>query len=774
MVATPRVTRHPVDLSSNARTVLERRYLLRDAAGEVVETPEGLLARVAEAIAAVEPTEQQAEWAQRFYDVMASLRFLPNSPTLMNAGTAQGTLAACFVLPVEDSLDSIMHTAYAAAMVQKYGGGTGFSLSHLRAEGQPIASTHGAACGPVSVLHHYDDVSRLVTQGGKREGANMAILRVDHPDIRAFIHAKDDGESAQRFNISVGVTDAFMAAVAEGGAIALVDPHSGAVVGHEDARALFEDIARSAWRTGDPGLVFLDEINRHNPTPALGAIESTNPCGEVPLLPWEACTLGSIHVARFWNADAGDLDWEGLRETVRVGVRFLDDVVEASEFPLPEIREAVRGNRKIGLGTMGFADLLIAAGIAYDSEAALTLAGRLSREIGRAADEASRALGEEKGVFPNWERSVYADTSVEPERPRYRNATRTCIAPTGTIAIIAGASSGIEPLFSLAHYRRMGDGTLLPEVSDRFIEAARAGEFDSDELRSYLAAGGHLGQRDDVPSEVRRRFATAHEVTPEWHVRMQAAFQAHTDLAVSKTVNLPREASVEDVASVYRLAHELGCKGVTVYRDGSRELQVLAHGLPSAGAAGAAGATPSMDRAAEREASMSSPTGGVAAEPHRRHLPDERRALTHKFRVGEQEGYVTVGLFDDGTPGEVFMKMAKEGSTASGLMDAVALLTSIALQYGVSLDKLADKLEHTRFEPHGLTGNPDIPVATSVLDYVFRWLRLHFGIEARGGEPIEAPSTPAPSGLLCPECGLGLDYLEGCLVCRSCGYSKCG
>jgi len=765
MVATPRVTRHSVDLSSNARTVLERRYLLRDAAGEVVETPEGLLARVAEAIAAVEPAEQQAEWAQRFYDVMASLRFLPNSPTLMNAGTAQGTLAACFVLPVDDSLDSIMHTAYAAAMVQKYGGGTGFSLSHLRAEGQPIASTHGAACGPVSVLHHYDDVSRLVTQGGKREGANMAILRVDHPDIRAFIHAKDDGESAQRFNISVGVTDAFMAAVAEGGSIALVDPHTGAVTGHEDTRALFDDIARSAWQTGDPGLVFLDEINRHNPTPALGAIESTNPCGEVPLLPWEACTLGSIHVARFWNPDAGDLDWEGLRETVRVAVRFLDDVVEASEFPLPEIREAVRGNRKIGLGTMGFADLLIAAGIAYDSEAALALAGRLSREIGRAADEASRALGEDKGVFPNWERSVYADAAVQPERPRYRNATRTCIAPTGTIAIIAGASSGIEPLFSLAHYRRMGDGTLLPEVSERFIEAARAGGFDSEELRSYLAAGGHLGQRDDVPSEVRRRFATAHEVTPEWHVRMQAAFQAHTDLAVSKTVNLPREASVEDVASVYRLAHELGCKGVTVYRDGSRELQVLAHGLPSAEAA------PSTDRAAGREASMDR---GAAAEPHRRHLPDERRALTHKFRVGEQEGYVTVGLFDDGTPGEVFMKMAKEGSTASGLMDAVALLTSIALQYGVSLDKLADKLEHTRFEPHGLTGNPDIPVATSVLDYVFRWLRLHFGIEGRGGEPIEPPSAPAPSGLLCPECGLGLDYLEGCLVCRSCGYSKCG
>ena len=758
MVATPRVTQHPVELTSNARTVLERRYLLRDGAGEVVETPEALIARVAEAIAEAEPTpELRAAWAQRFYDAMASLRFLPNSPTLMNAGTSQGTLAACFVLPVDDSLDSIMYSAHAAAMVQKFGGGTGFSLSRLRPQGAPIASTHGAACGPVSVLNHYDDVSRLVTQGGKREGANMAILRVDHPDIRDFIHAKDDGVSAQRFNISVAATDAFMAAVERGEQIALVDPHSGETVGHEDARALLEELTRSAWRTGDPGLVFIDEINRHNPTPGLGTIEATNPCGEVPLLPWEACTLGSIHVARFWDAEAGDLDWEALRETVAVGVRFLDDVVTANHFPLQEIADAVAGNRKIGLGTMGFADLLIAAGIPYDSEAALALAGRLSREIGRAADEASLALGGEKGVFPNWEGSVYSDAALHAERPRYRNATRTCIAPTGTIAILAGASSGIEPLFSLAHYRRMGDGTLLPEVSAEFAEAARAAGFASDDLLRDLAEGGRLADHPEVPVEVRRRFATAHEIAPEWHVRMQAAFQAHTDLAVSKTVNLPRTATAEDVASVFRLAHELGCKGVTIYRDGSREVQVLAHGLQPTGETAPASRVPLH-----------------AAEPYRRHLPDERRALTHKFRVGEQEGYVTVGLYEDGTPGEVFMKMAKEGSTASGLMDAVALLTSIALQYGVSVEKLADKLEHTRFEPHGLTGNPDVPIATSVLDYIFRWLRLHFGETGSGTEPLEGPIAPSMSGLTCPDCGLQLDYLEGCLVCRACGYTKCG
>ncbi len=761
MVATPPVITHPVELTENARTGLERRYLLRDDSGAVIETPEQLLARVAEAIAAVEPTEAlRAEWSQRFYDAMASLRFLPNSPTLMNAGTGRGTLAACFVLPIEDTMESIMSTAQAAAMVQKYGGGTGFSLSRLRGVGEPIATTHGSACGPLSVLQHYDDVSRLVTQGGKRDGANMAVLRVDHPDVRAFIHAKDDGISAQRFNISIGVTDEFMAAAAEHRAITLIDPRTGEARGVEDASALLDEIARSAWLTGDPGLIFLDTINRANPTPALGAIEATNPCGEVPLLPWEACTLGSIHVARFWDGARSDLDWDGLRAMVALGVRFLDDVVEANTFPLEEIAQAVRGNRKIGLGIMGFADLLIAAGIPYDSEAALALATRLSRTIGEAADAASAALGEEKGVFPNWERSIYADDRRSaPDAPlagprsapgaplagpRYRNATRTCIAPTGTIAIIAGASSGIEPLFSLAHMRRMGDGTLLTEASAAFEAAARAGGFESAELLAALAAGGRLSDRPEVPAEAKRRFVTAHEVSGEWHVRMQAAFQAHTDLAVSKTVNLPREATPEQIREVYVRAHTLGCKGVTVYRDGSRALQVLAH--PSDGRAG-------------------------AAAPYRRHLPDERPAVTHKFRVGEQEGYVTVGLFEDGTPGELFIKMAKEGSTVSGLADAVALLTSIALQYGVSIEKLADKLEHTRFEPYGTTGNPEIPLATSVLDYIFRWLRHHFGSIEAG-----APSEPATtlSGIGCPDCGVQLEYLERCLVCRSCGYSRCG
>ena len=757
MVATDGIRTQPIELSENARTVLERRYLLRDGDGTVIETPEQLFARVAAAIAAAEPeADARAIWAQRFYDEMAALRFLPNSPTLMNAGTGQGTLAACFVLPVEDTLESIMATAQATAMVQKFGGGTGFAFSRLRGAGEPIATTHGAACGPVSVLRHYDDVSRLVTQGGKREGANMGVLRVDHPDVREFIHAKDDGVSAQRFNISIGVTDEFMAAAARGDEFTLRDPRDGSPRDTVNARELLQDMARSAWRTGDPGLVFLDTINRANPTPALGEIEATNPCGEVPLLPWEACTLGSLNVGRFWDAAADDLDWPALRETARIAVRFLDDVVEVNTFPVPEIAQAVRGNRKIGLGMMGFADLLIAAGIPYESDRAIALASRLAEEISTVAGETSEALAEERGVFPNWERSVYAESGGR----RLRNATRTCIAPTGTIAIIAGASSGIEPLFSLAHYRRMGDGTLLSEVNETFEAAARDGGFHSPELTEALAAGARLRDRDDVPEEARRRFATAHEIAPAAHVRMQAAFQQHTDLAVSKTVNLPREASVEDVIEVYTLAHGSGCKGVTVYRDGSRALQVLSH---------------------DRDQTV--PSRAPRSEPYRRHLPDERRALTHKFRVGDQEGYITAGLFDDGTPGEVFIKIAKEGSTVSGLTDAVALLTSIALQYGVSLDKLADKLEQTRFEPYGPTANVDIPFATSILDYVFRWLRLHFGEQALGAPgtaPGDAPgeadagATPAASGLTCPDCGQQLDYLERCLSCRACGYTRCG
>jgi ribonucleoside-diphosphate reductase alpha chain len=780
----------PVAIPENSRVVLERRYLQKGEDGQIIETPEELFWRVAYAIA--EPEEDRDTWARRFYDSMAALEFLPNSPTLMNAGTGRGTFSACFVLPVQDSMESIMDSARATAMVQKYGGGTGFAFSRLRPRGAPIATTHGKACGPVSVLQHYDDVSRMVTQGGKRDGANMGILSVHHPDIKEFIHCKDDGVSITRFNISVAVTDEFMKAYEQDEEFKLYWPVPPAedrqVVGTLKAREVMEEIVESAWMTGDPGLVFIDTINRDNPTPHKGYLWSTNPCGEVPLLDWEACNLGSINVAKFFDEGLQEMDWERLRDTVRLTTRFLDNVVTTNHFPLPEIREAVDGNRKIGLGVMGWADLLIKRGIPYNSEDAIdfgeTLMGFISHESGRMSEE----LAEERGPYPWFEGSPRQQAGEEV----IRNATRTCIAPTGTISIIAGASSGIEPLFSLAHYRTMGDGTVLPEVSDAFQEVARKDGFWSADLMAELAGGASIHGRPDIPEHVQRLFPTAMDISETWHIRMQAAFQKGTDLAVSKTINLKNEATVDDIRSAYTLAYKTGCKGITIYRDGSRDWQVLSHKKEQA-------------EPVEPVGTGLAPSSEAPA-PKRRRLPDERPSITHKFRVGEQEGYLTVGLYDDGTPGEIFVNISREGSTVAGLMDAVALLTSVSMQYGVPLADIVRKMKNTRFEPSGMTGNKDIPTATSLLDYVYRWLDKKFGLGVNGnghsyppvavGTGPAAPDAPVvpdqpqdvgpaglaeleaqvteDSGLGCPDCGALLTYAEGCLMCRSCGYNKCG
>jgi ribonucleoside-diphosphate reductase alpha chain len=775
----------PVAIADNSRVVLERRYLQKGDDGKIIETPEELFWRVAYAIA--EPEADREAWAHRFYDVMADLDFLPNSPTLMNAGTGRGTFSACFVLPVGDSMESIMDSARATAMVQKYGGGTGFSFSKLRPKGAPIATTHGKACGPVSVLQHYDDVSRMVTQGGKRDGANMGILSVHHPDIREFIHCKDDGVSITRFNISVAVSDEFMKAYEQGTDYNLYrpseDPNQKEVVGTLNAREIMEEIVESAWKTGDPGLVFIDTINRANPTPHKGYLWSTNPCGEVPLLDWEACNLGSINVAKFWDDNRQEMDWERLRDVVRLTTRFLDNVVTTNSFPLDEIREAVDGNRKIGLGVMGWADLLIKRGIPYNSEEAIEFGETLMGFISHESDAMSEELAEERGPYPWFEGSPRQQEGGKP----IRNATRTCIAPTGTIAIIANASSGIEPLFSLAHYRTMGDGTVLPEIADEFQGVARDRGFWSADLMDELASGASIQGRSEIPEDVQRLFVTAMDIPETWHIRMQAAFQKGTDLAVSKTINLKNEATVDDIRSSYTLAYKTGCKGITIYRDGSRDWQVLSH--------------------KKEDETAAEPAVSAIPAPKRRRLPDERPSITHKFRVGEQEGYLTVGLYDDGSPGEIFVNISREGSTVSGLMDAVALLTSVSVQYGVPLADIVRKMKNTRFEPSGMTGNPEIPTATSLLDYIYRWLDKKFGLGVNGNGhaypevtvTTDAPSTgeklpvvqdpedlgPAglaemesqvveDSGLGCPDCGALLTYAEGCLMCRSCGYNKCG
>ncbi|HWU88191.1 MAG TPA: adenosylcobalamin-dependent ribonucleoside-diphosphate reductase [Kofleriaceae bacterium] len=576
-------------LTDNALAVLRARYLARTG-GTVVETPGELFRRVAHHVSAVEaalgyaPEEIEAARAT-FERMMAALEFLPNSPTLMNAGRPLGQLAACFVVPVEDSTTGVFEAVRWAAEIQKTGGGTGFSFSRLRPAGDLVASTGGTASGPVSLMQVFDVATEAIKQGGTRRGANMGMLRVDHPDILEFIAIKLEPSRMRNFNLSVAVTDAFMAAVAGGTAYDLVNPRTGAVAGQLDARRVFDAIANAAWTIGDPGMVFIDRVNQQQPTPQLGPIEATNPCGEQPLLPFESCTLGSIDVGKF--VAGADLDWARLRTTIRDAVRFLDDVIDANRYPLPEIERATKATRKIGLGVMGWADALAALGIAYDDAAALALAEKLAAFLEVESLAVSRELADRRGPFPTWAGSRWPGWSAGGDARPLRNATTTTIAPTGTISIIAGCASGIEPFYALAYRRNVLDGAELTEVNPAFQRLAAERGFGSPELFAVVAEHGGVRGRRDVPADVQRRFPTAHEIDVATHVRMQAAFQRHCHAAVSKTINLPRSATPADVKVAYQLAYELGCKGITVYRDTSREGQVLVTGARSALAAAA-------------------------------------------------------------------------------------------------------------------------------------------------------------------------------------------
>lgn len=781
----------PAPLSENALVVMDRRIVRRDDSGEPMETPDECFRRVAQNLSQAElrfgGTEADRAAAEElFYRLMASLDFLPNSPTLVNAGRELQQLSACFVLPVPDSIDGIFEAIRNTAIIHKSGGGTGFAFSRLRPANDRVQSTMGVASGPVSFMKVFDAATEAIKQGGTRRGANMGILRVDHPDIDLFIEMKADMTTLTNFNISVAVTDTFMQAVEAGTEYELVNPKSGEVVGQRNAREVWEKMVANAWKNGDPGVVFVDRINdsRANPVPGRGPIESTNPCGEQPLYAYDSCNLGSIALQRLVTGEPGSrtVDWERLALIVRQTVHFLDNVIEMNAYPIPEIAETSHAIRRIGLGVMGWADMLINLGIPYDSEEALELGRKVMGFIQQEADAASQQLAAVRGNFPDWADSVYGPRGPEGPRPM-RNSTRTTIAPTGTLSIIAGCSSGIEPVFALAfvrsHYLDKDDPakrTELFEVNSEFEAAARAGGFYSQDLIRFLAEGGHLAEREDVPGWAKRLFVTAHDITPEWHVRMQAAFQEHTDNAVSKTINFANSATVDDVRLAYELAFRVGCKGITIYRDGSREMQVLKHAEKS-----------DAQQAVEAAQALIQQHAG----PVRRKLPDERASITHKFRVGEQEGYMTVGLFDDGTPGEVFINVNKQGSTVSGLMDTVAMLTSYALQYGVPIQELASKLKNSRFEPSGPTSNKQIPIATSIVDYVFRWLELKFNGERAGVQPTLIPADliarstgvdmytaqhddSVPSGVGCPDCGAVLFYGEGCLICRNCGYNKCG
>lgn len=551
--------RDELKLSVNAVRVLERRYLLKDEKGNVIETPLQLFRRVSKAVAFDPESEEE------FMNMLSSLEFLPNTPTLMNAGTKMGQLSACFVIPVEDSLVSIFDAVKDMALIQQSGGGTGFSFSHIRPSGDIVKSTKGVASGPVSFMRIFDTTTDIIKQGGKRRGANMGILRADHPDIIDFITAKTKEGFLSNFNISVAMDDKFMEALISESDYELINPRNKEIVRKVKAQDIWNLIITTAWRTGDPGVVFIDEINRHNPTPLIGKMESTNPCGELPLLPYESCNLGSINLAKM--VKDGAIDWDKLEKTISLGVRFLDNIIDINRYPLPEIEKITKANRKIGLGVMGLADMLVQLMIPYDSEEALATAEKIMSFIQKKSHERSARLAEDKGAFPNISGSIYKEP--------VRNSTLTTVAPTGTISIIAGCSSGIEPLFAISYVRNVLEGTKLIEVNPYFEEAARKGGFFSEGLLMKIARTGTVADIDEIPEDVRRVFVTAFDISPVWHVRMQAAFQKHCDNAVSKTINFPHDADIKEVEKAFLLAYELKCKGITVYRYGSKSTQVL-------------------------------------------------------------------------------------------------------------------------------------------------------------------------------------------------------
>lgn len=743
-------------LSRNSITVLERRYLKKDQEGRPAERPSDMFIRVAENIASAEErfgatSEQVAARAREFYDVMTALEFLPNSPTLMNAGRELQQLSACFVLPVDDSMESIFDAVRDTALIHKSGGGTGFSFSRLRPSGDQVRSTQGVSSGPISFMRVFNQATEAVKQGGTRRGANMGVLRVDHPDIIEFIKCKLGGDF-ENFNISVAVTEEFMHAVASGGAYELRNPRDGKIAGALNAGEVYDLIVEMAWATGDPGIIFIDRMNRDNPTPLLGDIESTNPCGEQPLLPYEACNLGSINLSRFVRpgAERSSIDWDHLADVVHCGVRFLDDVIEVNEYPLPRIADLARGNRKIGLGVMGWADFIIELGIAYDSDEAVELGEKVMGFIHAEARRASTKLAEERGVFPNFVGSVYD----RPDGPRMRNATVTTIAPTGTLSIIANCSSGIEPLFAVSYVRTVMDNDRLIEVNPLFEEAARTGGFYTPELMALIAEHGSVQDIDVIPEDVRRLFVTAHDITPEWHVRMQAAFQHSTDNAVSKTVNFANDATIDDVRRVYDLAYELDVKGVTIYRDGSKANQVLSTGKSDAQPEDAAG------------------EGARHGEIEPRPRPVVTVGRTEKILTGCGNLYVTINADEQGLC-EVFTQMGKAGGCAASQSEALSRIISVTLRAGVDAQAVIKHLRGIRCpSPAWAQGGKVLSCADAVgiaLEHYLEWSETGTSTQLVSKNQDRLVNL---SGA-CPECGGALEHESGCAVCRACGYSKC-
>ena len=819
-------------LTENARIVLGLRYLKKNEKGEPVEEPETMFWRVARVIAEEDRRHGATdaaidEVARRFYDLMATGTFEPNSPTLMNAGRPLGQLSACFVLPVDDALSNgecgIYDTLKSMALVHQSGGGTGFSFSRLRTEGDTVRSTMGVASGPVSFMRLYDSSTEVVKQGGTRRGANMGILRVDHPDIRAFITCKDDTSQITNFNISVAITDAFMQAVANGEDYDLVSPRTGDIVGRENASEIFDMIVEGAWKTGEPGVFFIDRANEFNPVPTLGEYEATNPCGEQPLLPYDVCNLGSLNLGPFvrkgssWDADPRSaIDWEGLRRVVHLSVHFLDNVIDANRYPLPQITELAENIRRIGLGVMGWADMLVRLGIPYNSYAAVKLAETVMRFIDDEAKVASARLAESRGVFPAWAESIWGPeescarrpdgSRIRPMRP-LRNCNLDTVAPTGTISIFAGCSGGIEPLFAVAFMRNQA-GVLMPDVNEDFVRIAKKGGWYSAELMERVAESGHI-HHEEVPEDVQRVFVTAHDITPEWHVRMQAAFQKYTDAAISKTTNFAHEATPEDVREIYELAFSLGCKGVTVYRDGSRPMQVLSTGKTEKKPEVTGEEAPSTGEIEQELADAREECHRLRGEiekyqqrdrdrdrlagagRHKRKRPALLKGRTVKMDCPLGDLYVTINEDETGRPFEVFCTLGKAGGAAMADAEAIGRLISLALRSGIPITAVRDQLRGIscdRAVGFGLRKVLSAPDAIGqAIEY---YLQEKDGIQeeliltapvtsaAGAASPSLASSDSGSSrsGYLgsCPECGTGqLSFEEGCVKCHVCGFSEC-
>ncbi len=730
------------ELSKNALTVLARRYLKRDKEGNVLETPLQMFQRVAKTIAEAERKfDGQADvagLADDFYKMMARLEFIPNSPTLMNAGRELGQLSACFVLPVGDSMEEIFDAVKFTALIHKSGGGTGFSFSRLRPANDVVLTTTGISSGPISFMRVFDVATETIKQGGTRRGANMGILRVDHPDIMDFIMCKADHKQLNNFNISVGLTEAFMKAVEKDENYDLVNPRNGEIAGQLNARKVFNRIVTQAWENGEPGIVFLDRLNRDNPTPHVGAIESTNPCGEQPLLPYESCNLGSINLAKM--VSGGKILWDKLKETVFLAVHFLDNVVEVNKYPLPQIAEMTMANRKIGLGVMGWADMLIALGIPYNADEAVELGEKVMKFISDRGREASVALAAARGVFPNFAESIYGKKGDAP----VRNATVTTIAPTGTISIIANVSSGVEPLFAVSYIRQVMDNDILVEVHPYFEKLARERGFYSPELMQRIAERGSVQGIDEIPDDVKKIFVTAHDITPEVHIRMQAAFQKYTDNAVSKTVNFRKSATIQDVARVYELAYQLDCKGVTIYRDGSRDQQVLSVGKkPEVNGDG---------RAAEKTTS-------------KRERPKILQGWTYQMQTGCGPLYVTINEDETGLF-ELFTTMGKAGGCAASQNEAIGRMVSLAWRSGLQARQVIKQLQGIScHSPSGFGENKIMSCA----DAVARAIQTH--VTANGGKIAHEKRVFFKGA--CPDCGGIVEHEGGCMVCRACGFSEC-